>query len=152
LAKALEGGPPAAWAKLREAIALCEQATLERDLVAALEEEDERARIALVNEQLLELDWRAQRWARVPRVCASIATSAGFMFACVVVLHGLAVAPEEANAVLVSAIDALSVGIAGTSFCAAVHVRARRVASERLSASDRLIEGLEGLLRRPVDL
>ena len=39
------------------------------------------ARVALVNEQLAELDYLAQRWERVPRVCASISTSFGFLLA-----------------------------------------------------------------------
>jgi hypothetical protein len=163
LAKALEREPSVrgdadriveetSWAKLRNAIAACDRAIWENELIAALETADERTRIALVNEQLRELDWRAQRWARVPRVCASVATSAGFLFACVAVLRGLAVPTEETNAVLISAVDALAVGIAGTSFCAAVHGRARRIASERLAATDRLVEHLEGFFRSPVDL
>jgi hypothetical protein len=152
LAKALEGEPLAAWVKLREVIATCERGTWENELLAVLDVADEGSRIALVNEHLRELDWRMQRWARVPRACASIATSAGFLFACLAVLRGLALPTEEANAVLVSAVDALCVGIAGTSFCAAVHLRARRVATERLAATDRLVERLEGLFRCPVEL
>jgi hypothetical protein len=46
---------------------------------------------------------------------------------------------------LVSALDALAIGIAGTSFCIAVHLRARRVVRERLAATDRLVDRLEGL-------
>ena len=40
----------------------------------------------------------------------------------------------------IAALNALAVGIAGTAFCVAVHVRARRVVSERVAAAERLVE------------
>jgi hypothetical protein len=131
------------WTALRHAIAACDDATWEQDLLAAVDGSEPRSRIALVNEQLRELDWRAQRWVRVPRVCASVATSAGFLFACIALLRGLALPAEDAGAAFVPALDALAVGIAGTSFCFAVHLRAQRVVRERLSATDRLVDLLE---------
>jgi hypothetical protein len=122
----------------------------ERDLFAAFEARDPAARDALVHEQLTEFDWRTQRWARVPRVCASIATSAGFLFASIGLLQGLAsptvdetpVAAQAVQGTMVSAVNCLAIGIAGTSFCAAVHLRARGVLRDRMVAMDRLVEEL----------
>jgi hypothetical protein len=120
----------------------------ERDLLAAFEPSDARLRDALVNEQLTELDGRAQRWARIPRVCASVATSAGFLLASVALVQGLAVtqdeeAPAGNRAIVESALNAVAIGIAGASFCFAVHVRARRIVRDRLAAVDRLIVRLQ---------
>jgi hypothetical protein len=140
------GGPPESWASLRDAITACHDATWENDLLTALGAAEESSRIALVNEQLREMDWRAQRWARVPRVCASVATSAGFLFACITLMRGASSGSEDAGSDLVSALDALAIGIAGTSFCFAVHLRVRRIVRERLAAADRLVERLEGLV------
>ncbi len=133
------------WVPLQRLLATCDGAIWERDLFAAMGERDPGFRIALVNEQLRELDWRAQRWSRVPRVCASVATSAGLLFACVALVPGLGLQVGDDRAALVSAVDAFAVGIAGTSFCVAVHVRARRVIGERLSAAERLVDRLESL-------
>jgi hypothetical protein len=115
----------------------------EHDLGLALSESDPRSRDALVVEQLLELDWRAQRWARVPRVCASIATSAGFFFGSIALLEGLALPAPDAGAALFAALNALTIGIAGTSFCVAVHLRARRLIRERVADHERLVRQLE---------
>lgn len=98
-----------------------------------------------VGEGLLELDWAVERWARVPRVCASISTSAGFLFACIAVLGTLA-GPDEGvpvTASLLPALDALAVGIAGTAFCIAAHLRARRGAAAQRAAHERLVVLLE---------
>jgi hypothetical protein len=118
----------------------------EAEVFAALDEADAAARDAVLEEQLLELDWRARRWGRVPRVCASIATSGGFLFASVAVLQGLAAPPGETRATmlatLVSAVDALAVGIAGAVFCVFVHLRARQLTRDRVSAARRLVAAL----------
>ena len=57
-------------------------ASWENELLSAFDADaiTRAGRDGVVNEQLLELDWRGQRWARVPRVCASVATSGGFLF------------------------------------------------------------------------
>ncbi len=145
LADALRGERGTDWPRLRAAIAACDGAKWESELVEALGAADECSRTALVNEQLRELDWLAQRWARVPRVCASVATSAGFLFACIALMSGVGDSTGDMGRMLVSALDALAIGIAGTSFCIAVHLRARRVVRERLAATDRLVDRLEGL-------
>jgi hypothetical protein len=130
---------------LRRSLADGEGAAWERDLLAALACGDERSRVALVNEQLGELDWLARRWERVPRVCASVATSAGFLFACVGLMGDGALAASEPRAALVSAVDALAIGIAAAAFCVAVHVRAPRLVKRRLAATDRWVQYLEAL-------
>ncbi len=145
LVESLRGERRADWPRLRAAIASCGRAEWEHELIEALGEADEGSRVALVNEQLRELDWRARRWARVPRVCASVATSAGFLFACIALLQGVAPPEGDIGATLVPALDALAIGIAGTSFCIAVHLRARRVVRERLAAADRFVDRLEGM-------
>jgi hypothetical protein len=145
----LEAGGAPTLAALREAMLSRPDLGWEHDVASALIEEPAR-RDALLEEQVLELDWNAQRWARVPRVCASIATSAGFLFASIALLRGLELpATDDAQpalgAALVSALNALSVGIAGTSFCVAVHLRTRRLAAQRIRAGERLIERLRVL-------
>ena len=89
----------------------------------------------------------------VPRVCASIATSTGFLFGSLALLQGLS-APEGgdaavANAALVSALDAVSLGIAATAFCVAVHVRTGRLVAQRRAAIDDLVTRLQRLRSDP---
>lgn len=110
----------------------------ERDLLLALEEPREESRRALAEEQWLELRWRVQRGERVPRVCASIATNAGFLLAATVLLRPV---PFDA-AELFAALTPFGLGLAGMSFCVAVHLRARRIVPERLAAYDRLVEAI----------
>ncbi len=133
-----------AWTVLRDAV-VARKIPWESDLFAAFASESDAEREAGVSEQLLELDWQSQRLSRVPRVCASIATSTGFLLGSVAMMRGL-VAPESDTAeVLMSALDALTLGVAGTSFCVAVHLRARRVLRERLASVDRLVDRLRVL-------
>lgn len=119
----------------------------ERDLFAALSTREADARIALVNEQLTELDLRLQRWARVPRVCASVATSVGILLGTLVLRRGLAEAAEIDEkyvwSILNDAISVVAFGIVGTAFCIAAHAHARRLTRVRLEATDRMIEKLE---------
>jgi hypothetical protein len=147
-------GPEAVEA-LRAFVAKDPAADWERDLLAALAAPAAQ-RIALVNEQLTELDYRIQRWGRVPRVCASIATSFGFMLATLVLRKGLADSPdvpiEVAELVLRGLVgDALTVGamgIVGTAFCIGAQSEAKRIAKGRVVGADRLVERLEELLDR----
>jgi hypothetical protein len=46
----------------------------------------------------------------------------------------------------VTALNVITVGIAGTAFCAAAHVRARAMTRGRLAATDKLVERLEALM------
>jgi hypothetical protein len=147
LADALRDEHATDWPKLRAAIAACAGAQWENELFGALDNPDEYSRIAQVNEQLRELDWLARRWARVPRVCASVATSAGFLFACLALIGGVADSTGDVGRTLFSALDALAIGIVAASFCITVHIRAQRVVRERLAAADRLVERLEAVPR-----
>jgi hypothetical protein len=136
------------WTALEDRLGTDQDLEWERDLVAAWRQEG-RARDATVDEQLLELRWRILRWDRVPRVCASIATSAGFLFATIVFLQALA-APVQRGvpvswSVLFAALTPFALGLAGTAFCVAVHLRARRIVPQRLAAYGRLVQAvLEG--------
>lgn len=154
--RALEGKDAAAvCAGLRRELArsgLGDPFGWERELFAAFDEPEHQARDARVNEQLIELEGRTERWSRVPRVCSSIGTSAGFLLASIALVQGLAVPEGEdgsgtiaIHAALYSALGALSLGIAATSFCVAVHVRAAIVSRERRAAVDQLVERLERL-------
>jgi hypothetical protein len=144
---------PEAIASLQKLVAAEPSADWERDLLEALAAPPD-VRVALVNEQLTELDYRIQRWSRVPRVCASIATSFGFMLATLVLREGLAdtgYVPIEVGELVVRGLvgDALTVGamgIVGTAFCIGAQSEARRIAKARTAGADRLVERLEDLL------
>jgi hypothetical protein len=131
---------------LKAAVAGDERFAWERDLLAAFDEVDERQRLALINEQLLDLEGRLTRSARVPRVCASIATSAGLLFGSLALVHGLGEAAGDiAHGSLSWALGAVSLGIAATAFCVAVHVRASRLVAQRRGAIDELVARLEAI-------
>ena len=142
----------ARYAAVCRAIAETPEAEWERDVVEALGA-DVEVRTARINEQLAELDYRLQRWIRVPRTCASIASSTGFLLAAVALRIGLArvdTLTDEAlnDALQASALDALGVaalGMWGTVACISIQRHARSAAKERLDAADKLIERLETL-------
>jgi hypothetical protein len=141
---------------LRAAVEKDAAADWERDLFAALGTPNEKHRIALVNEQLTELDQRIQRWARVPRVCASIATSFGFLLATLVLRQGLADSSEIAGdmgelivrGLVGDALTVAAMGIVGTAFCIGAHTHAKRMTRERLIAADKMVEKLEAVWDR----
>ncbi len=136
VARAIERDPRADW---------------ERDLLGAMREPNAEARAGHVNEQLLELDFRLSRWARVPRVCASIASSAGFLCGSLALRFGLVAtnaAPDELrseaiNAVVLQAVNVAALGVAGAAFAIAAQFRARKAAKAFQVDADRLIETLE---------
>jgi hypothetical protein len=124
----------------------------DRDLFEALTARgDERA--ALLGQALMELDFRFVRWARVPRVCASIASSAGFLLASWALRLALVGAPAPTGAedafkdalerALVAALGVVAVGAVGTVTCLAIFYEARRVSRVRREATDKLVERLE---------
>lgn len=138
---------------LRQAVIGAPDADWERDLFAALDADDANTRAALVNEQLTELDYRIQRWARVPRVCASIATSFGFLLATLVLRRGLYAADltGDVGELFVRGLvgDAFTValfGVVGTAFCIAAQSAAKRLAKRRIEAADALVGHLESHL------
>jgi hypothetical protein len=100
-----------------------------------------------INEYLLELEQFAKRWERVPRVCASVATSFGFLLGSLALREGLLdPEPEHIDQLIVRAINVVAVGVAGAMVCVAVHFRAGRAAKSRLQEVDGLVERLEKLL------
>jgi len=148
LADALKGeGALAMPQRLRRELAKDHRFEWERELFAAFAEPEGPTRDALVNEQLREFEGRMDRWVRVPRVCASIGTSGGLLFGSLALLQGLS-APageggtEAMHAALSAALAGVSLGVAATSFCVAVHVRSARAAREGRAAVDALVERL----------
>jgi hypothetical protein len=141
------------WAHLREVVSKEPSADWERDLLEALAAPNPEVRTALINEQLTELDLRIQRWSRVPRVCASVATSFSILLGTMVLRNGLANAPDLSGElgelfvrqVLNDAISVASFGIVGTAFCIAAHSHAARIARARIEATDKLVERLEAM-------
>jgi hypothetical protein len=129
----------------------------ERDVFQAAQFSGEQG-VALLNEQLQELEWRVQRWGRVPRVCASIATSFAFLLGIIVLREGLleasdlpAYIPPELReaairAAVTYAIDVAALGLAGATFCIATQYRAAKAAKEQVVHAERLVERLEVLL------
>jgi hypothetical protein len=122
----------------------------ERGLFAALAEPDPRLRGALVDEQLTELYLLATGWSRVPRICASIATSTGFLLASVSLLRSLS-APQTLTigSALTPAVDAFALGLMAAAFCVAIHSRAARAERESLAAIHRLVDGMQWLSGGP---
>jgi hypothetical protein len=149
LASALGRDPVEPAEKLRAVVATDPALAWEEALFAARAEERADVRDAALGEQVTELEGRAARWARAPRVCASVASSAGFFFATVVVLQGFTVSDaaggaDAERATLFRALDALALGIAGAAFCGAVHLRARQAAAARSAGVDALVAKLRG--------
>jgi hypothetical protein len=142
----------ARFADFCKAVLLVAEAEWERGLVLALNQSAD-VRALLVNEQLTELDYTLARWSRVPRVCASIATSSAFLLATMALRAGLVDAgdvPAELRdaamkAAVMDAVNVAAIGLAGAAFCIAIQMRARRAAKERAEAADKLVERLEVL-------
>ncbi|MBS2015863.1 MAG: hypothetical protein JST00_23445 [Deltaproteobacteria bacterium] len=141
-----------AVAKLRALVTTEPSLEWERDLFQALDAPG-RARAALVNEQLTELDYRIQRWSRVPRVCASIATSFAFLLASLVLRRGLVDAGElpsdvvelVARGLVADAFTVASMGMIGTVFCIVAQSEAKKIAKRKMAAADRMVERLEAV-------
>jgi hypothetical protein len=135
--------------RLRRVIAATPRADWERALLGALDEPNPELRAGLVNEQLSELDFRLTRWERVPRVCASIASSAGFLCGSLVLRNGLAAASgtdelgsDVVNAIVVQAVNVAALGVAGAAFAIAAHVRSKKVARAFEQQADALVDAL----------
>lgn len=149
---------PASLARVREQIARAPDAEWEQALFAALSVAHEGDRSALVNEQLTELDHRIQRWARVPRVCASIASSVGFLLASLVMRRGLVSAGGAEVEIteglmldlVVDAVTVVALGFVGTAFAIGAHAQSRRMSRQRLAAADRMVEALEAASVIPI--
>jgi hypothetical protein len=136
-----------AFQRLRAAVETAPNTDWERGLFAAFAEPNERVREALVNELLTEVNGRIAAWSRVPRICASLATSTGFLFALISLLGGWGgeASPLAVGPALVSSINAFSLGVMGAAFCVVTHVRAGRAERASLVGVDRLIERMQAL-------
>jgi hypothetical protein len=145
LRRAMTG--PRALASLQEALGSAAETTWEGRLFSAFAEHDALLREALVNELLTEVGGLTSAWSRVPRICASLATSFGFLFASMSLLRswGGAQTPPSVGLALVSAVDAFSLGFMATAFCIVIHVRAGRAARHSLAAIDRLVERMQAV-------
>ncbi len=123
----------------------------EHDLFEAACAEPPAARGPLLDEQVVEADWSTERWMRAPRVGASVATSAGFLCASVILIQALGAGDVDlatmgaTGPTLSLALDALALGIVGTAFCVAVHVRAQAITRQRRVGVDRLVDRLRAL-------
>jgi hypothetical protein len=137
---------------LREAILEEPDAEWEHELVHAMAASGDE-RTGRVNELLTELDHTVQGWARVPRVCASIAASTGFLLASLALRNGLSVAedlPQEIQDMAIRAavkdgIDVAALGLCGAIACITIGHNAAKAAKGRLKATDELVERLEKL-------
>jgi len=135
---------------LRAAVGDSPDAEWERDVLAALEAPSED-RAAFLGEAMTELDFRLRRWAKVPRVCASLGTSFAFLLATVALRVGLSDLVgtlDEArvlsvNDAVLDAVDVAAVGLVGAAFCIAIQVQARKALAVRREGSDDLVEVLE---------
>jgi hypothetical protein len=140
---------PGGVEKLRQGLAGID--CWERDLLEATGSPHAAVRAALIEEQVLEAGWAIDRWARAPRVCASVATSAGFLCASLSLIQALGSNAAEASVdatggpTLTLALDALALGVVGTAFSVAVHVRARALTRQRRAAVDKLVDHLRAL-------
>jgi hypothetical protein len=138
--------------RVRDAIAKEPKAVWERELLEAVTDPNEEVRAARINEQITELDFHLGRWQRVPRVCASVASSAGFLLGSLVLRFGLVAAtsaPDDQrgdaiNDVVVQAINVAVFGVAGATFAIAAQYRAKRLAKAFQRDADALVEALEG--------
>ena len=131
-----------------------------RALVAASDWEKEvfeasslegEARAARMNEALTEIDHRLATWSRVPRVCASIASSTGFLCGAMALRAGLSdvdAVPDEAidsvlHGAVGSALGVAALGIAAAVACVALDSEAKKAARAKRLAADLLVERLE---------
>lgn len=144
-----------ALAGLGDAVGALPGADWETSLVHALSQAPE-ARVAVLGEALTELDFRMRRWVRVPRVCASLASTFGFLLATVALRVGLSdleTRPDPGglyaiNAAVFDAVDVAAVGLVGTAFCIALQLRARVVRADRTAGAERLIQLLDATADR----
>jgi hypothetical protein len=134
------------------ALADAPDAEWERELVHAFERTGTE-RTARINELLLDLDYAVSSGARVPRVCASIAASTGFLLASLALRQGLGVVgdlPFEVQDFIIhqavkDGIDVAAIGICGAILCITIGHRAAKAAKARLALTDQLVERLESL-------
>lgn len=158
LAEALAKGGPAQ----RAALALmggAPEGSWEHALCASAATCEGPERDAMIVEQELDLDYALLRWGRVPRVCASLSTSAGFMLASLLLRDALTAEGAlggDVGELLVrgpvgEALAVAGFGLAGALYSGTVHglvahiLRRRRGDAERVASA--LLEGAPPSLR-----
>ncbi len=137
-----------------------EDDTWEGAVVRALAEREVRVRVGELNEQLTELDFQLTRWSRVPRVCASLSSSVGFLLAALLLRRGLVdptalsgdVPTLVTTGLVGQALTVVGFGLAGAVGCAALQARANRAARAGSEAADELVDRLETLAKRRREL
>jgi hypothetical protein len=92
---------------------------------------------------LLEIEHELGRWARVPRVAASIASSVGFLGGAASLRRGLLeVDVPDFDAAILRGVGVVGMGLATAITCALLHRNARHEARRRLRAADALVATL----------
>ena len=130
-----------------------EGASFDAELVEAADasgHDDPSSALGAVNEAMLEVDDRLQRWARVPRVAVSVSSSSGFLLASLAMRRGLAetdfLAPDLREAFLFhalrDAVGAAALGLCGAVTCVALHTRARALRRARAAGVSALVHQL----------
>lgn len=138
------------------AAALANEPSWEGGIARALALSEPMHRVAELNELLTELDFQLSRWSRVPRVCASLSSSAGFLLAAALLREGLAdptalsgdVGELVTSGLVGQALTVVGFGLAGAVACAALKARADRAAKMGSLAADAFVERLEELAER----
>ncbi len=124
----------------------------EKELLDAVRHPDRIARNALVNEQLGEFEYRVKRWVQVPRVCARVASTSGFLLASLVLRSGLkdlaSLMSGDAMQIATSgpiaqALSVVTLGMMGGAFCLVFQERARKAEKANFSAVDALVDAAE---------
>ena len=129
-------------------------ADLERDLLEAMTTLEGEVQVAHVNAVLTEVDHRLHVHLRVPRVCARLSSSVGLLCGAMALRHGLVegsldLPPSELllHGPIADLLAAVLMGISGAVWCASAARAVKKIADERLSAEDVLVERLEAVFR-----
>lgn len=106
---------------------------------------------AVLTEALLALEQRARAWSKVPRVCANVATSSGFLLASLALRRGLAAGALGGDlrqllftGLVGQAIAVVVLGVVGATLCVHAHRVSHRVATARLRAGHALAVRVAG--------
>jgi hypothetical protein len=130
----------------------------EGQVARAVRAKDPRVRVAELNEAFTELDFALSRWSRVPRVCASLSSSVGFLLAALLLRQGLSdptalsgdVLELVTSGLVGQALTVVGFGLAGAIGCAALKAQADRAARAAASFADELVDRIEELGARAV--
>jgi hypothetical protein len=149
--QALRQRPKHEWVSAFETLARrAPESSFERALAEALRAPRAK-RAALVHAVLRELDFELGRWLKVPRLCASIATS-GCLFVGTMILRAALVSGDVFDTDLTDlvtvgvagrALDVAATGIVGAAACIGLHGASLKLKRAEATGADRLVEALE---------